>query len=137
LTSTLSISTRVWFASAPRMRTCVKVPTPAPDRLTASPGTVRRMSATLVTWRSRIWSSVMTVIALPTRSTEVGRRVAVTTVSGPTFTCAEAPIETSAVMNTAIAHAIGVRATTNCICSPVARLSDRQRKRRNARTALS
>ena len=53
-----SIVTRVWLASAPRMRISVSPPT-APVRLTATPGTSRSTSETTSVWRCcRAWSSI-------------------------------------------------------------------------------
>ena len=54
--------------SAPRMRTCVKLPTP-PLRLTATPGVLRSASATVRTCCWRNSSPVITVTAEPTCST--------------------------------------------------------------------
>ena len=75
-----SISTRVWLASAPRMRTSVKPPS-APERLTATPGTSRSTSDTTTVWRCCIaWSSI-TVTEAGTRSAGVAspEREALTT----------------------------------------------------------
>jgi len=83
LTSTPSMITSVWLPSAPRMRTWVTAPT-LPARLTATPGTWRRMSETNRTCLRSICSAVMTVMALPTSLVATVVRLAVTTNSGRT-----------------------------------------------------
>jgi hypothetical protein len=55
-----SIRIRVWFASAPRMRTCAML---APLPLTDTPGSARRASWTVAMPRSSISVAVRTVWA--------------------------------------------------------------------------
>ena len=80
-TSMPSISTNVWLASAPRIRTWVSPPKP-PVRLTATPGTSRSTSATKRLCLFSNSSPVITVTALPTAEDGKGTRLAETTTSG-------------------------------------------------------
>jgi len=79
LTSTPSISTRVWSDSAPRMKTDVVVPR-EPFCTTSRLGTLRSASATVSACCCRMSSCVMTVTAGETSVSGVSARVAVTTI---------------------------------------------------------
>ena len=70
-TGTSLTNTSVWLASAPRMRACVIAPR-LPSWLMATPGTVRKASATVLKPLLRNSSPVITVTAEPTLLASVG-----------------------------------------------------------------
>ena len=75
-----SISTRTWFASAPRTRNCVTLPAP-PKRPTANPGTSRSRSVRKAGLRRSMSSRVITVTLAPALRSAIGVRDAVTMTS--------------------------------------------------------
>jgi len=75
-----SMKTRVWLASAPRMRTCACVPAP-PDCATATPGARRMRSIASVVPRTSIASASNVVMEAGASCSGTGVRAAVTTMS--------------------------------------------------------
>ncbi len=82
-----STSTLTWLALAPRRNTEVGAPGP-PDCTTFSPASASSTSGRVFSCWSRIWAAVTTETLLPTWSSGVGMRVAVTVTSLTGASCA-------------------------------------------------